>query len=79
MSKLVDSITMTFDGLTYVGEWYVTEGELDRASRAQFDDAASLILGRKTYEGLAAFWSPMTGEWADRLNPMPKFVAPRIL
>jgi hypothetical protein len=34
-----------------VGEWYVSEGEHNRASRDQFDDAAALLLGRKTYEG----------------------------
>jgi dihydrofolate reductase len=28
---------------------------------------------------VAAFWSPMTGEWADLLHPMPKFVASRTL
>ena len=38
-----------------------------------------MLLGRKTYEGLAAFWSTQTGPWADMLNPMPKFVASRTL
>jgi dihydrofolate reductase len=38
-----------------------------------------MLLGRKTYEGLAAFWSAQTGPWADVLNPMPKFVASRSL
>ena len=38
-----------------------------------------MLLGRKTYEGLAAYWSPLTGEWADLINPMPKFVASRTL
>lgn len=38
-----------------------------------------MLLGRKTYEGLAPYWSQQTGEWADMLNPLPKFVASRTL
>ena len=38
-----------------------------------------MLLGRKTFEGLAAYWSQETGPWADMLNPMPKFVASRTL
>jgi dihydrofolate reductase len=36
-----------------------------------------MVMGRKTYEGLAAYWAPSEGEWADRLNPMPRYVASR--
>ena len=79
MSKLIISTAMTVDGVIDVGEWYVSEGEHDRASREQFDEAAGMVMGRKTYEGLAAYWSPIEGPWADRLNPMPKFVASRTL
>ena len=68
---------MTLDGVTDVGEWFVSGGDHDAAGRAQFDGAAGLVLGRKTYEGLAAFWSQETGPWADLLNPLPKFVASR--
>ncbi len=32
------------------------------------------MLGRKTYEGLAAYWPEQTGKWADMVNPMPKYV-----
>ena len=79
MSRLIISTAMTVDGVMSVEEWYVSEGEHDRAGLEQFDRAAALVLGRKNYEGLAGFWSSMTGEWADRLNPMPKFVASRTL
>ncbi len=79
MSRLINTTTMTVDGVTDVGEWYVSEGGHDRAARDQFDGAAGMLLGRKTYEGLAGFWSQQTGEWADMLNPLPKFVASRTL
>jgi dihydrofolate reductase len=79
MSRLILSTTMTVDGVISVSEWYVSEGEHDRAAREQFEQAAAMVLGRKTYEGLAAFWSSQRGPWADMLNPMPKFVASRTL
>lgn len=34
-----------------------------------------MLLGRKTYEGLAQFWPTQSGPWADRMNVIPKFVA----
>lgn len=79
MSRLINTTTMTVDGVTDVGEWYIAEGGHDRAARDQFDEAAGMVIGRKTYEGLAAYWPQQTGDWADMLNPMPKFVASRTL
>ena len=37
------------------------------------------MLGRKTYEGLAAYWPSQSGKWADMVNAMPKFVASNTL
>src|ERR687891_2902435 len=79
MGKLINTTTMTVDGLIDVGEWYVAEGGHDGASLDQFDGVAGMLLGRKTYEGLAGFWPHQTGAWADMLNPLPKFVATRSL
>ena len=46
--------------------------------------ADAMVLGRKTYEGLAAVWPQLTedptlGRYADRINSMPKYVASRSL
>jgi dihydrofolate reductase len=79
MSRLINTTAMTVDGLTDVGEWYVSEGGHDAAARQQFEGAAGLLMGRKTYEGLAGFWPEQEGPWADLLNPLPKFVASRTL
>jgi dihydrofolate reductase len=38
-----------------------------------------MLMGRKTYEGLAGYWPSQTGPWAVLINPMPKFVASRTL
>src|SRR5512135_1035870 len=37
-------------------------------------DAESLLLGRVTYEGFAQAWPSRTGEFADKMNGMPKVV-----
>jgi dihydrofolate reductase len=79
MGKLALTTTMTVDALIDVGEWYVAEGEHDRAAREQIGRAEAMVLGRKTFEGLAAYWSPLTGAWADLINPLPKYVASRTL
>lgn len=79
MSRLINTTTMTVDGVMDVGEWYVSEGEHDRAARDQFVGSAGMVLGRPTYEGLAGYWSQQEGPWADLLNPLPKFVASRTL
>lgn len=34
----------------------------------------ALLLGRVTYEGFAAAWPSMEGEFADKFNTMPKYV-----
>jgi dihydrofolate reductase len=54
------------------------------ASLEQFLVADAMVLGRKTYEGLAAVWpqlddDPALGRFAGRLNSMPKYVASRTL
>jgi dihydrofolate reductase len=35
----------------------------------------ALLLGRVTYEGFAEAWPPRSGEFADKFNSMPKYVA----
>ena len=79
MSRLIISTQLTVDGVMSVEDWYVAEGGHNQAGLELFDQAAALVLGRKNYEGLAAYWPTTTGEWADRINPLPKYVASRTL
>ncbi len=37
-------------------------------------DADALLLGRVTYEGFSAAWPGRGGEFADKMNTMPKYV-----
>jgi dihydrofolate reductase len=65
-------------------EWLVLDPDSSNVSLEQFLVADAMVLGRKTYEGLAAVWpqlvdDPTLGMFADRLNSMPKYVASRTL
>lgn len=40
----------------------------------EVEEAASLLLGRRTYEGFAAAWPQREGPFAEKLNAMPKYV-----
>jgi len=35
----------------------------------------ALLIGRTTYEGFAAAWPSIEGEFGDKMNSMPKYVA----
>ncbi|MEU4242887.1 dihydrofolate reductase family protein [Actinoplanes sp. NPDC026619] len=59
--------------------WFGRISDPDRAGwaeagRAEAVRSAAMLMGRRTYEWLAPRWPGRTGEWADRLNSMPKFV-----
>jgi dihydrofolate reductase len=79
MGRLIVSTQMTLDAVIDVGEWYVPEGEHDRAGKEQLAHASAVLLGRMTYEGLAVYWSPLNDDWANLINPKPKYVASRTL
>jgi dihydrofolate reductase len=48
------------------------EGDAFKLDETRRSDA--LVFGRTTYEGMAAAWPNMTGEFADLFNGRPKFV-----
>jgi dihydrofolate reductase len=48
------------------------EGETFKLDETRNSDA--LVFGRVTYDGMAAVWPGMTGEFADLFNSLPKFV-----
>jgi dihydrofolate reductase len=78
MGRLIVSTQMTVDGLIEVGDWFQQGGEDDtHGSFDQLFAADAMLLGRKNYEGLAAFWPTATDDhgFADRVNSMPKYVA----
>jgi dihydrofolate reductase len=87
MARLVINNAMTINGAFEAPspeEWLVLDPDSNNVSLEQFLVADAMVLGRKTYEGLAAVWpqlvdDPTLGLFANRLNSMPKYVASRTL
>jgi dihydrofolate reductase len=76
MGKLIASTQVTLDGvIDPVGEWVMPEGDHGDYSFERQARSAGMVLGRKTYEGLAGYWPDQSGKWADMVNGMPKYVA----
>jgi dihydrofolate reductase len=48
--------------------------EGDRFKLEEAQNCEALLLGRVTYEAMQAFWPTADGEFADRLNELPKYV-----
>ncbi|MFN2471025.1 MAG: dihydrofolate reductase family protein [Gaiellaceae bacterium] len=78
MRKLVESTFVALDGvISMPGKWgqpYWDE-EHNRYARDLLFAADALLLGRKTYEGFVQAWPDRTGEYSDRINSLPKYVA----
>jgi dihydrofolate reductase len=75
MGKLIATTQATVDGvIDPVGEWVQPDGDHSEYSFERQASSGGLVLGRKTYEGLAEYWPSQSGKWADMVNPMPKYV-----
>ena len=53
--------------------------ELEELSLEQLNAADYLVFGRKTYEGMAAYWKTAKGEIAELMNKLPKLVFSRTI
>jgi dihydrofolate reductase len=53
--------------------------ELQQFSLEQTEEVGTVIYGRATYEGMAAYWSKATGATAEFMNRVPKIVFSRTL
>jgi len=88
MAKIILSENVTLDGVVEdptgeegsgLGGWFGQFGgaDLEEWARVQLDEALrarALLLGRRSDEWFAARWLSRSGEWADRLNSIPKYV-----
>src|SRR6187397_1182223 len=84
--KIVVSANVSLDGVIEDpagdegferGGWVGMISDRPDLGRATLDEAlgaAAMLLGRRTYDWLAARWPSRTGELADRLNTMPKYM-----
>ncbi len=86
MARIVVSEFVSLDGVMEApggGEGFKHAGwtfeiprgpEGDKFKLEETLGAEGLLLGRVTYEGFAAAWPSMEGEFADKFNGMPKYV-----
>jgi dihydrofolate reductase len=88
MGKIIVSTNVTLDGVVQDpdgkegfarGGWFGQFGGKDleewgKISLGEALAAEALLLGRRSDEWFAARWVSRTGEWADRLNGLPKYV-----
>lgn len=84
MRKIVVTEYVTLDGvMEEPGAWSFPFFN-DEAAKFKYDElfaSDALLLGRVTYQGFAAAWPTMTGtgDFGERMNNLPKFVASRTL
>jgi dihydrofolate reductase len=88
MGKIVISENVSLDGVVQDptgeegfrhGGWFGQVGDKDREewAKVEFEEALgaeALLLGRRSDEYFATRWAGRSGEWADRLNSLPKYV-----
>ena len=88
MGKIVISTNVSLDGVVQdpdgqegfrLGGWFGQFGgkDLEAWAKVSLEEALgadALLLGRRSDEWFAERWSSRSGEWADRLNSLPKYV-----
>src|SRR5947207_11384442 len=88
MGRIVVSENLSLDGVVQDptgeegfrhGGWFLQIGDKDREEWAKAElvealGAEALLLGRRSDEYFAERWLSRSGEWADRLNSLPKYV-----
>jgi dihydrofolate reductase len=86
MGKIIVSENVSLDGVVQdptgdegfrVGGWVGLIKDSPQLNKLALDEALgaeAFLLGRRSYEWLAARWPSRAGELADRLNGLPKYV-----
>ena len=86
MGKIVVSDNVSLDGVVQdpagdegfrVGGWVGKIMDRPELAKLTLDEALSanaLLLGRRSYQWFAARWPTRSGELADRINGLPKYV-----
>jgi dihydrofolate reductase len=88
MGRIIITTNATLDGVvedpdgqegSTRGGWFGEFGGKDLEGWAKFETeealgASALLLGRRSDEWFASRWQSRGGEWADKLNSMPKYV-----
>jgi dihydrofolate reductase len=83
MRKVKLAMYVSVDGVVENPAWTgpFWNDELSKLQKDYLFASDALLLGRVTYQGFAASWPTMegTGEFGEKMNAMPKFVASKTL
>lgn len=81
MRKLIVTEFISLDGVSEVEKLpdVVWNAEMDQFKNEELADSGAMLLGRVTYDIFAGSWPGETGDFADRFNALPKYVASRTL
>ncbi|TCO28490.1 dihydrofolate reductase [Kribbella steppae] len=82
--KLIESTYISLDGMVSGESFWGAQMSFQDDNHVEYagkllDSADALLLGRATYEAFAGSWPSRTGVLAEKLNPLPKYVASRTL
>ena len=77
MRELIVTEFISVDGIAEVEKLpsVTWNDEMNKFKDDELSDSGAMLLGRKTYEIFAGSWPRETGDFADRFNALPKYVA----
>jgi dihydrofolate reductase len=82
MGKIVNSTFVSLDGvINHMDRWHFdfVDDESNAIALQQLRDSDAMLMGRYTYDIYAGVWPDRDGDYADRINAMPKYVVSNTL
>lgn len=77
MRKIVTALGISLDGVVEAPWTWPFNKDMEKVDElvwSIFAGGDAMLLGRVTYEELAAYWPTQPGERADHMNDLPKYV-----
>lgn len=79
MREIVNSTYISLDGIVeHPGTWPGLGGFSGEGSKVQTEliqSCSAILMGRRTYDSFAGVWPTLSGDLADKMNALPKYVA----
>jgi dihydrofolate reductase len=77
MRKMIESTLVSLDGvigdpMSWANEYF--DAQAATLSLEQLRRSDAMLMGRNTYEMFAAAWPASSGDYAERMNEIPKYV-----
>jgi len=76
MRKVIVTEFISADGIAEVEKLKVDwNDEMQAFKEAELADSGAMLLGRRTYDIFAGSWPTRSGDFADKFNAIPRYVA----